>query len=372
MKLASRSKSKRAAGHILLTVSVLLGISAITVAGVYGYARSNQKLNQRNNDYTLAVCAAEAATEKVLSQITTDFQSYGDGYLQQHLDNYRAMVPTSSESSVWTNFDFQDLAHQDNHVEVQFTTLGGFAPVAGQYGPLQGWNDRLRILSNARPLTSLDGVVGSVYQDINLTRIPIFQYAIFYNVLLEFTPLPPMVVTGPVHCNTNIYMNPAGSLTFMDDVTSSGTIVMGPYPVSQLNMSLGGSVTFNGAHDSGVSTMNLPIGTNNSPAAVQQILMPPPNGESPQSSMGQQRFYNKADLVILVSNNTVVAESGLASSFAYTVPTNELSLFLKTNVSFYNKREAKTVQAVQLDVGKLVLWNATNQSIRPHLPMQDV
>jgi hypothetical protein len=68
----------------------------------------------------------------------------------------------------------------------------------------------------------------------------------------------------------------------------------------------------------------------------------------------------------------VVAESGRSTSFAYTIPTNELSSFLSTNVSFYNKREAKTVSAIQIDIGKLVQWNATNTSIRPHLPSQDV
>src|SRR5436305_15176264 len=106
--------------------------------------------------------------------------------------------------------------------------------------------------------------------------IPFFQYAIFYNVTLEFTPQPPMNVYGPVHCNTNIYMNPQGPLTFMNDVTCSGTIIAGPFPAGPLNMLLGGSVTYNGRHDSGVSTLNLPIGTNNSPAAVYQVVQFPP------------------------------------------------------------------------------------------------
>ena len=371
MKLQENRSRWQESGNVLLTVSILLGVSGLMVIGLYSYSWSQDRLNARNNDYLLATYAAEAATEKVLSQVTTDFRNYGDGYLQQHLDTYRGMIPLTSESPVWANFDFEDLSHNDNKVDVQFTSLAGFGYVGGQYGPLQGWNDRLRILSTARPLTSLDGVVGSVYQDINLTRIPVFQYAIFYNVTLEFTPLPTMVIAGPVHCNTNIYMDPAGSLTFQNDTTSSGTIVMGPNPVSPLG-ALGGTTTFNAAHDSGVSVMSLPIGTNGSPASVQQLLMLPPVGESAASSMGEQRYYNKADLVIIVSNNTVLAESGLATGFAYQIPSNELSFFFSTNTSFYNKREAKTVKVLQLDVGNLLLWNATNVSIRPHLALQDV
>jgi hypothetical protein len=345
----------------------------LTLGGLYTYTKTSEHINQRGNDLSVAVSAAEAATEKVISQITTDFRNYGDGYLQLHLDNYRRLVPSASEASDWTNFDFMDLSGTGNRVEVQYTpmTQNGLSLISNMYGPLRGFNDLVRVISNARMRNSMDQVVGSVYQDINLTRIPIFQYAIFYNVLLEFTPLPPMTVTGPVHCNTNIWMNPMGSLTFNNDVTSSGTIYQGAYAVSPLPL-LGGTVTYNGAHDSGVSTLSLPIGTNNSPAAVQQVIGIPPSSEDPQSSIGQQRYYNKADLLIIVSNNNVVVESGLATSFAYSVSTNEFLSFISTNFSFYNKREAKTILGIQIDVGKLVQWNATNTSIRPHLPAQDV
>lgn len=355
----------------LLIVLILLAVSIIMVSGLYSYSSGGVRLNKRSNDYYLAVSAAEAATEKVLAQVVSDYQNYGDGYVEQHLSGYQQQIPSSTEASQWTNFTFMDLAGNPDRVEVDYTSLAGFTPVGGQYGPLKAFTDRIRILSNARPKSSVDGVVGSVYQDIQLTRIPIYQYAIFYNITLEFTPLPPMTVGGPVHCNANIYMNPAGPLTFLNDVTCSGTIVAGPNPAGPFG-NLGGSVTYGGAHDSGVSTLNLPIGTNNSPAAVVQVLDMPAVLEDPMSSIGQQRFYNKADLVFIVSNNLVVAETGLWNSFGTFLPTNEWSIFLSTNVSFYNKRELKTVKAIQLDVAKLNLWNATNSRVRPFLPMHDV
>ena len=106
-----------------------------------------------------------------------------------------------------------------------------------------------------------------------------------------------MVINGPVHCNTNIYLNPAGALTFNNDFTSSGTIVEGPISLGPLNMSLGGSITYNGRHDSGVSTMSLPIGRTAVPAAVRQTIEVPPASESSSSSLGQQRYYNLCDLL---------------------------------------------------------------------------
>lgn len=358
-------------GNALLIVLILMAISLLMVVSMFSYSASNTRLNQRNYDYYQAVAASEAATEKVLSQVTSDFQNYGDGYLQQNLDTYRQQIPSTTESPLWTNFDFMDLSGQTNRLEVDYLHLPGFNPVGGQYGPLRAFIDDVRILQNARVKSSLDGVVGSVYQDIQLTRIPIFQYAIFYNILLEFTPSPPMTVSGPVHCNTNIYLNPAGSLTFMNDVTASGTIIQGPNPPSPLG-ALGGSVTFKGAHDSGISTLNLPIGTNNSPAAVVQVLDMPPALEDPLSTLGQQRYYNKADLVIIASNSVLKAVSGRWNNFATVIPTNELFLFVSTNTPFYNKREAKTIAPIQLDIAKLVLWNATNTTIRPSLPLHDV
>ena len=58
-----------------------------------------------------------------------------------------------------------------------------------------------------------------------MAEIPVFQFAIFYNALLEFSDCAPMTINGRVHCNTNIYVGclPAPSLTFNYMVTCSGT-----------------------------------------------------------------------------------------------------------------------------------------------------
>jgi hypothetical protein len=346
------------------------------VGSIYSYTSHTLRLNQRLQDYYLAVAAAEAATEKVLSQVNSDYTTYGAGYVVSRLSYYPTQIPTSTEAADWDNFDFMDLSGQANQIEVQYTALSGFLPVGGRYGPLRGFKNRMRILANARPHSSLDGVVGSVYQDLEFTRIPIFQYAMFYNIVMEFTPLPPMNVGGPVHCNANIYMNPSGPLRFLNDVTSGGTIVAGPNPAGPLG-DLGGTTAYLAAHDSGVSTLNLPIGTNNSPDAVHQVLELPPGplplgSEDPLSLLGQQRYYNSADIIVVVSNSSVSVTSGRWNSFATSLDTNEVSTFVSTNASFYSKRENKTIQAIQIDVAGLRSWNATNASIRPGLPLHDV
>lgn len=356
--------SKRA--NVLLMVLVMVGVSLTLVAAIFGYGSTNAKQNQRAADYYAATAAAEAATEKLVAQITSDYRNYGDGWINLHMSQYITNVPNPSESAQWTNYDFVNIAGDPGKVDLQYYNVPGFAPINGQYGPLKAWVDRYRVIANARLKSSRDSVVGSVFQDIELDRIPIFQYAVFFNTILEFTPLPAMDVTGPVHCNTNIYFNPYGTLTLWNDVTAAGSIVMGPNPIGPFG-NLGGPTTFKAKHDQGVSTLNLPIGTNNSPAAVHQVLELPASGENPGSSVGQQRFYNKADLLIMCSNTTITVKAGPASGITNIIGTNDYGSWLSTNKSFYSMRELKTVRPIQIDVSKLVLWNASNSVLRPNL-----
>jgi hypothetical protein len=98
----------------------------------------------------------------------------------------------------------------------------------------------------------------------------------------------------------------------------------------------------------------------------------PLGSEDPLSSLDHQRYYNKADLIIIVSNSNVSVTSGSWNEFGTTLTTNEVSTFVSTNASFFNMRETNTVKAIQIDVAGLRLWNATNTSIRPYLPPHDV
>jgi len=112
-----------------------------------------------------------------------------------------------------------------------------------------------------------------------------------------------------------------------------------------------GSITYKAGRDMRVSTLNLPIGTNNSLSVLHGIIEIPPTGEATNSLLGLQRYYNKADLIVLVSNNTVVATSGAYNSFSVTIPWTNINVFLNTNVSFFNKRANQTVRATEINIG---------------------
>jgi hypothetical protein len=373
MQTRSPQRSRRREGYALLLVIALTGAALILATGVFQYASTTAGLNNRHVEHQRAVAAAEAATEKVVSSVVSDFRELGEGYILGHLDGYRNMVPTAAEHPAAGDFLFQNLASDNDRLEVTYLPGSGFAISSGQYAGLRGTRSQLRVVANARARYASAGPVGAVYQDVELLRIPIFQFAVFYNIIMEIDNGPnTFTITGPVHCNTNAYFDPYNTLTFNSDVTASGTIAeykLAGHPMSSPGS---GAIIYNGAHDSGVSTLNLPIGTNTSPAAVHAVIEIPPVLEDPYSSIGQQRYYNKADLIILVKDTNIVATSGLKNSFLTQIPGSQITNFLSTNQTFYNKREQKTIKATEIDIAKLIQWNATNTYLRPWLPGQDI
>ena len=109
----------------------------------------------------------------------------------------------------------------------------------------------------------------------------------------------------------------------------------------------------------------------------------PPRGRTPTSTLGQSRYYNQAQTVLLVSNTTV--KMMVQASLNYNEPgddpspltitsTNTPSAlatnfpFLVTTNSFTDQRENKTVQTTQIDVGKYGKWIKTNSRMLTKFP----
>lgn len=358
-------------GYALLLVMALTSAALIMATGIFQYASTSSSLNNRHNQLQSAIAASEAATEKVVSRVSSDFRDFGESYILSHLDTYRGMVPTATEYSGFGDYVFQNFAGQEDRMEINYIPGNGYAVSSGKYTGLRGIKSQVRVVANARERYSAANPVGSVYQDIELMRIPIFQFAVFYNMDMEIDNGPVMTITGPVHCNTNIYLNPFATLTFNGDLTSSGTIYENKMPGDPLPDG-SGAIVYRAAHDSRVSSLNLPVGTNSSPAAVRAIIEVPPASEDPYSLMGQERYYNKAELIILIGDTNIVASSGLRNSFSTSIPATEITNFLSTNFTFYNKRELKTVKSADINVDKFIQWKATNIYFNSALPGQNI
>lgn len=358
--MKARQKKKQR-GYALLIVLVFASLSLMTLGGALNWTSTTSNTTDRNNRYFTALAAAEAATEKVLSRVSRDFQSSGESLVYSSLNDYRALTPTSNESDYWSGFEFSNGAGSSG-THIERLSAWGYTNLTSQYLGLRGMASTYRVISNARSGGSGPSIAAAVKQEVQVASIPIFQFAIFYSMDLEINPGPAMTINGRVHSNAMLYTEPVASITYLDDVTAVGDIKLHKSPLDPSVRSVG-TVNFRDEHDARVSSLTLPIGTNNSPSAVREVVEIPPAGESASSLMGKQRYHNKADLVLIVSNTTVTAKSGAYDNFATAIPSTDYNKFYSTT-SFYNKREGKTVNAVQIDVGKLKAWAETNVTLR--------
>lgn len=346
----------------MLLALVFVAVSLLLLTSMLQRTSGSASVTDRNNAYNRAVGAAEAATEKVLSHMTRDFVN--QTFDPANLGAYRGLIPTENWSLEYEFSNGAGVAGQtwaDCSPTMVLTNLD--SQFAGLYGRV--YLCSVRANAQSRFVTHPDLTV-AVRQSFQLASIPIFQFAVYYAMDLEINPVYAMRVTGKVHGNADIYTSPSMSVEFMDTVGAVGKIHHRRHP-NDPGWSSGTLPTYNSLHEEKVSSLTLPVGASNSPAAVRQILDPPPPGENPAALPGNQRYYNKADLIVTTTDSSVSVKfnvDGKGNGFQ-DIPNDELvtagaHTFLKTNAAFYDYREGKPVLGTEIDVGKFSAWMATN------------
>jgi len=394
---------KKQAGPLILTL-VFVAVSMTIYVGLLSWSSSNSKVTARNNQYFMSEAAAEAATETMLATMNRDFlyQTVANG------DYYAALRPQADNWPV--KYTFSDITVT---VGKQSTSQ---VPLGGQFLGLSGFTRDCSISATATPLNQLYAVPASISQNFSMASIPVFQYAIFYNLDLEINPGNSMYIKGKVFCNKNIYATGVGSsspLTFADTVQAVGTYSNNRGPKDPSTRSGGVAFLMNVNNPTtGVGAVSLPIcgSTNNNPAVVRTILGLPPAGwgaplDAAYSTNGQIYFCNSCDLIVSnsasglsgangdnlsvyfndgsriyanrllpIPNNLFVISHYVSKSQTTVISTNDIShlpakdvvlytgySFL-TNVTFYDFRESAKVQAVQIDIAALGIWR-TNKAV---------
>jgi len=372
--------SRRAnAAFALIWVLVFLAVSMLIMGGVMAWTTTAARLTDRNNQYTESLAAAEAATEKVVGAIMNDFRNGNQGRVFLNMPNYELMVPTPTENAMWANYVFTDPHGVLNHVLVTNVYTNVYTNVDSQYAGLLGYASKYRAVANAINTSGPDQVAAGVQQDIQVATIPIFQYAIFYhNMPMEISCGQRFNITGRVHANQEMYVLPDSDLNFYDTVTAVRDITFGRMPGDSRGAP-SGTVDYFGGKESRVASLNLPIGTNNSPEAVHALLEIPPTGEDPASIMGRQRYFNKAELIVMVTNEVTTVSgkkvtnaiatvtSGRINNFATVLTSNQMSSFITLTNSFNDAREGKIVRPIDINIGGLKTWSETNSTLRPVL-----
>ena len=438
MQTLSRPIQRNRTGFALIITMCFLIVALIVFGSVMYWISSNSKVTAMNNQFNMSEAAAEAATEKVLSQMNWD-------YISQSLSNSgtyygQNFIPRTNDQATWPiQYVYSDTNGNANQISVNLGNMTTYTvPLNSQYAGLYGEVQPCTITATATPLGVPYAVPATVCESIQFASIPLFQFAIFYNMDLEIAAAQTLNIVGPVWSNGGLWSG-STTITFQSTVSSVGIATNTANDPFCSGYSGSGPSTYNLAPlqpNSGNDRITMPIGTNNDPAAVEAIVNLPPsnyalNTAAAYTTNGLIYFANGADLFLTnfstgVSSaaprgtNLVLYYQDANTSYgSYPKPTNwdntgsywtqmpydfyimtnrighsiftnnivssSLSTNLNNvtntlyagysfvqNVVFYDWREGwnggsgisgkgKTVQAVQIDVGRFTAWlNGTN------------
>jgi hypothetical protein len=322
MKTNTSSQSQPFSGFALMLTIFLLAIMLVAFASIMEWVKTSNAITQRNNLYVSAQAAAESATENVMTTMMRDF-TYGT---LNSVSTYNSLTP---DTTAWPNqFGFADTNGLANHTSVNIG-IGAWTQLPTQFSGLYGYGHDCLIASAATTIGKSYDVSSTVSQAVWFGNIPLFQFAIFYNLDMEINPGSAMKVNGRVHSNYNIWATGSSSgspLTFGGYVDASGFTTNDPNPLDPQNYGRRtGNVVYSNTNSpvSNADSLNLPVGvsTNNNPAFVESILNLPPSGmaaplPNAYSTNGQVYLYNETDLVI---SNSPSGINGNSSTAALTV-----------------------------------------------------
>ncbi len=176
-------------------------------------------------------------------------------------------------------------------------------PLNSQYTGLQGWEEDCVITATATPQTGV-AVPATVMESLQFAEIPLFQFAIFYNMNLEIAAAQTLNVQGPVYSNGGIWSG-SSSITFQSSVSAVGLATNSTSDPFCSGYTGSGLSTYSvaGQPTSGNDTLTMPVGSNNIPSTVEAIVNLPPSTyalgtAAAFTTNGQLYLANKADLYL--------------------------------------------------------------------------
>ena len=383
------------AAYGLIIVMLALAIMTLVFASLLSLSSSNSQITTRNNLFNQSENAAESATENIMASMIRDFQNGNLGTAS----SYATLFPPTNGWPIYYAFSCTNGDPDSSTNYAASVWIGELSTAAtnlnSQFAGLYGFVQPCVIAATATPLGQGQNLSATIYQAIQFARIPLFQYAIFYNMDLEINPGAGMNINGRVHSNNTIWATGNGSgsqlLTFTTNVEAA-TGIFYQRSTNDPSAQRYGNVFFVYSNtinpDPNANVMSLPIGSangNNNPTNVVAILNPPPPAYfQDYNGPGTNYLENAADLIVsnpatgLAStlgqtltlyyqnpNTTpyltpVLPDIMISSNVTVTTPqvTNVVyaGYSFVTNVSFYDYRENSTVQAVQINVGALNTW----------------
>lgn len=220
------SRSTRASA--LLTVVMLTAIMAILTASMLSYTLTERRGNERNRlilraknmAENISLYAAEQISAKLYRTRSSTPIAFMTGSNAVHLPP--ADVLNSAFTSAGTGMEVRaGLVSATGLTFIDPATNPGNANAGLQVNTCS-----VPIISKATAThPSLGTVVAHTRNDLAVDLVPLFQFAIFYNMDLEFSPGADMVIAGPVHTNGNLIARCqtgfSNTVQFIDRVSAS-------------------------------------------------------------------------------------------------------------------------------------------------------
>jgi hypothetical protein len=406
------SRRPQQSGYGLLIVMALMLVLLVVFASLMRLSSSNAQITVRNNLFNQSENAAESTTENIMAYMMRDYTygSLGTAAI------YNTNFPYTNGWPVYFNFSATNgdsTAASNVAASVYIGQLSTAATNLGsQFSGLSGFEMPCTIACTATPVGQGQNLSATIVQNIQFALIPLFQFAIFYNMDLEINPGSGMNINGHVHSNDSIWCTGNGSganLLVFSNYVEAASGVMLTHSTNEPGYSTPGSpspyvdfVITNNNPLQNANILSMPVGAstgNNNPTNVQAILEPPPtayalpNNGAAYSGAGTNYLENEADLIV---SNTASSTSGLAIGTTNGTSTTNIYVYYQnqknspnyrlfvqpdlmvtnvytnvvrmtnyysyysfvTNASFYDFRETATVKAIQINVTNLDLWLA--------------
>jgi hypothetical protein len=302
MKITFEPARRVEKGYALVITMLFLVVAVIALTSMWLWTANNGSVTQRNIIFNESSAAAEAATEKVFTTMDRDFLFGNLGTS----NTYNTLIPDTSNTNLWpVQYTFSDT---NGNANTTYVNLGvtNFEVLNSQYAGLQGIAQDCTIISVATPVGLRYTVPATVSQSFQAAQIPIFQFAIFYNLNMEIAPGQAQNVIGRVFCNASIWAG-ASDLTFASTVQAVGTVNTTTTDPFSGNYTDTGNPTFTlgGQPTSGNDALTMPIGTstNTNPTNIEAILNLPPAGlgapnTTAYAESNQVYLFNESDIII--------------------------------------------------------------------------
>lgn len=225
-------------GSAITLVIIFAAALCITAAVLLKYAGSEFRLNQRNQLRFQAKNAAEAMLEYGASEVMYRLQRKANFATNELTATAtRLTTPATRKSTLFSTSSgtYNNVAPADLNFWASQTTEATSRYIdprdaGNNFDPLREQRVRVqtvRLLASATSRAS--GITATQYatQSIEIRDAFLFNYAIFYNIPMEFHPGANMTINGPVHSNVDTYLTTDFTLKFLSSYTTAGTVTIG-------------------------------------------------------------------------------------------------------------------------------------------------